>query len=245
MNINYHSVIRTSAFYDRYVMSGIDDYLEQLSNQHKTKQENINRAKTPSSSVSNNSMNTSDNNDIDSYLSELEGSTQKTTKSKLSSNNSSKSNQKDNTDDLLSAIENQYQTSQKSSVSSPDSKNKNNNLADNLLNDIEAKFTQNKRNQKTVSSTDSAIVDNSIQQILNHTNSKKQKIRQTKTVDNVSDIREKELGKQREVKQLERKAEEWLKNLDPDSDEGFWFEQFAMSYESRFQAAIEYVKALS
>jgi multidrug efflux pump subunit AcrA (membrane-fusion protein) len=39
-------------------------------------------------------------------------------------------------------------------------------------------------------------------------------------------------------------AEQWLKKLKPKSEEGRWFEEFACNYESRLEAAIDYLEAL-
>jgi hypothetical protein len=44
--------------------------------------------------------------------------------------------------------------------------------------------------------------------------------------------------------QLTEQAKEWLKRLHPKSEEGLWFEEFACNYESRLEAAIEYLEAL-
>lgn len=41
---------------------------------------------------------------------------------------------------------------------------------------------------------------------------------------------------------LEKKAEEWLKQLEPFSTEGLWFESFAKNYPSQLAAAIEYLQ---
>lgn len=41
-----------------------------------------------------------------------------------------------------------------------------------------------------------------------------------------------------------RRAQDWLKQLDPNSDEGFWFESFAINYPSKLDAALEYLDAL-
>ncbi|MCT7949191.1 hypothetical protein NG798_05270 [Ancylothrix sp. C2] len=68
-----------------------------------------------------------------------------------------------------------------------------------------------------------------------------------------------ELKKQEEIKQeqikqqqliaqqkkgLKKPAEEWLKKLDPLSEEGLWFEEFAYKYPSKLEAAIDYLQAL-
>jgi type I site-specific restriction-modification system R (restriction) subunit len=50
--------------------------------------------------------------------------------------------------------------------------------------------------------------------------------------------------KKRQRQTLSRNAEEWLKKLDPKSDEGFWFEEFSYSYPSKLEAAIDYLEAL-
>jgi hypothetical protein len=43
---------------------------------------------------------------------------------------------------------------------------------------------------------------------------------------------------------LEQKARRWLSNLNPQSEEGRWFEEFAYSYDSRVKAAMDYLEAL-
>lgn len=43
---------------------------------------------------------------------------------------------------------------------------------------------------------------------------------------------------------LTQEATEWLKTLNNCSDEGRWFAEFACSYSSRLEAAIEYLQAL-
>jgi len=41
-----------------------------------------------------------------------------------------------------------------------------------------------------------------------------------------------------------RQAQVWLKKLDKNSDEGFWFDRFAFKYDSRIEAAIDYLQAV-
>lgn len=43
---------------------------------------------------------------------------------------------------------------------------------------------------------------------------------------------------------LVQEAKEWLKNLNPRSEEGLWFEEFSYSYPSKLEAAIDYLQAL-
>jgi transposase len=43
---------------------------------------------------------------------------------------------------------------------------------------------------------------------------------------------------------LKSEAEQWLNQLKPRSEEGRWFAEFACNYESRLDAAVEYLEAL-
>ncbi len=43
---------------------------------------------------------------------------------------------------------------------------------------------------------------------------------------------------------LTQAAQQWLKQVDIRSEEGLWFEEFAYNYDSRLEAAIEYLEAL-
>jgi hypothetical protein len=49
---------------------------------------------------------------------------------------------------------------------------------------------------------------------------------------------------QRRKAALQQEAKEWLQKLNPKSDEGRWFEEFACSYESKLAAAIDYLQAM-
>ena len=50
--------------------------------------------------------------------------------------------------------------------------------------------------------------------------------------------------RQRRRQALTGKAQEWLTHLDPNSDEGLWFEEFSYSYSSKLEAAVDYLEAL-
>ncbi len=43
---------------------------------------------------------------------------------------------------------------------------------------------------------------------------------------------------------LKKEAKSWLKNLDPLSSEGLWFERFAEGYPSKLDAAVEYLQSM-
>ncbi len=61
---------------------------------------------------------------------------------------------------------------------------------------------------------------------------------------NLDEIRLIEQRQQQQKKQAIAQAQHWLKQLDPYSDEGLWFDQFAESYSDRLDAALDYLKAL-
>ncbi len=61
---------------------------------------------------------------------------------------------------------------------------------------------------------------------------------------NVDEIRLAEQRRQQQQKQAIAQAKKWLNQLQPYSEEGMWFDQFAESYPSRLDAAIDYLKAL-
>jgi hypothetical protein len=48
----------------------------------------------------------------------------------------------------------------------------------------------------------------------------------------------------RRREELSSIAQEWLAKLSAKSEEGRWFEEFACNYESRLEAAIDYLEAL-
>ncbi|MBD2042364.1 salt stress protein, Slr1339 family [Microcoleus sp. FACHB-672] len=56
-------------------------------------------------------------------------------------------------------------------------------------------------------------------------------------------IRQEKL-KQQQREAISKQAQAWLKTLDPLSDEGLWFEEFAYKYPSKQEAAIDYLQAL-
>lgn len=61
-------------------------------------------------------------------------------------------------------------------------------------------------------------------------------------------IREEQL-RQEQLKQQQRaalkvKAQAWLKKINPSSEEGLWFEEFACAYSNKLEAALDYLQAL-
>ncbi|MGB7440510.1 MAG: hypothetical protein WA919_05540 [Coleofasciculaceae cyanobacterium] len=77
---------------------------------------------------------------------------------------------------------------------------------------------------------------------------KRQEKQREKRLREEKERQEKQL-KEQQIQQKKREAlteqaTEWLKNLDLHSEVGLWFEEFAYSYPSKLDAAIDYLQAL-
>lgn len=86
-----------------------------------------------------------------------------------------------------------------------------------------------------------------VDNLLNSVKSEFEEIEQAERLQRERSQRE-EARRQEQLKQqrreaLAKRAQEWLKKLDPYSDEGFWFGQFAEHYASKLEAAIAYLEA--
>jgi multidrug efflux pump subunit AcrA (membrane-fusion protein) len=53
-----------------------------------------------------------------------------------------------------------------------------------------------------------------------------------------------ELRDRRRKEALREEAKTWLLKLNPQSEEGKWFQEFSYSYENKLQAAIDYLEAM-
>ena len=216
------------------IMNDIDDFLKDIESKHQKKSVPLNsQNKHP---ILSNSVESQDKNkdNIDSFLSDL---VQKKSNpspphdllSEIESNFSvkKKSIEPQKTPDLLVEIESKFSQQKTDSTE--------------ILTDIEANYQQK---QIKKSHNSNSIEANFLENIEANYKQKQAEIKQSQKTENLEEIRQKELQKQKEEKLLIRKAETWLKNLDPYSDEGFWFEQFALSYPSKLAAAMDYLKAL-
>lgn len=56
--------------------------------------------------------------------------------------------------------------------------------------------------------------------------------------------RREELRERKRQEGLRQQAQQWLTKLNPRSEEGKWFEEFSYSYESKLEAAIDYLEAM-
>lgn len=192
---------------------------------------------------------------VDDLLANIETKYQKT--ENLLSNQASllsgksesmKSKASNSIDSCLNEIEsnikqNKQKTSDSASVKKPSKESD----FDDVLAEIKAKFTQEKSVSSCASQAKSKtnVDENDLANIAKNFQAKRQQESEIKNQDKLKNIQQEELNKQRRRKQLTIKAQEWLKNLDSNSDEGFWFEQFAYSYENKLEAAIDYLEALN
>ncbi|MDY6783115.1 MAG: hypothetical protein SW833_11310 [Cyanobacteriota bacterium] len=156
-----------------------------------------------------------------------------------------------NTDDLLAQVKSNYNGKNKTANQDKTSP------TDNLLAEVKAEFDNKKTvarspkssfpGKSTASSPHptSERTDNLLAELKSEF--KKQNIEEDlqQTEKAQREIMQAEKERQQRRKALTRKAEMWLKGLDAYSDEGLWFEEFAYSYSSRLEAAIDYLEALT
>jgi hypothetical protein len=189
---------------------------------------------------------------IDDILAQFQAEyRQKSTSSKPSQPNSKPDN---SLDDALAQIEKDL----KDETPKPLKKERHSTQSDspainNLLNNLKTDFAAKKTNADNIDISFPTIqqpqqnkieIDNLLNQI--KTESQKQMtIAATQSnTQNIAAIQQQELNAQKQRRLNLQQAETWLKNLDPNSEEWLWFEQFAYSYESKVEAAIDYLKAL-
>lgn len=53
-----------------------------------------------------------------------------------------------------------------------------------------------------------------------------------------------ELREQKRQQAMQANAQQWLNKLNPNSEEGRWFEEFSYSYDTKLKAAIDYLEAM-
>ena len=97
---------------------------------------------------------------------------------------------------------------------------------ENLLADVRAEFEEREQAEKLKKQ----------QQLREEQLRKEQQLRD-------EEIKE-EQRRKRKQEALAQEATEWLKKINPRSEEGLWFEEFSYSYPSKLDAAIDYLTAL-
>lgn len=144
-------------------------------------------------------------------------------------------------DRLLAEAKAQFESEKNIEVSPVDRKEKAS-VTDDLITDVKTRFAL-KQTQPPQNPESSRVIAN-LQELQARYRQKQQADLEQNRIQQLKDIQIQEERRVRRQQALELRAREWLKQLDPHSDEGFWFEQFANSYDSKLQAAIEYLEAL-
>lgn len=83
-----------------------------------------------------------------------------------------------------------------------------------------------------------------ISQLQQEYQAKEQKEQELQQQEQLRQQKQQEQKEQRRKEALKEKAQQWLKKLEPNSEEGLWFEEFAYNYESKLVAAMDYLTAL-
>ncbi|AFY37979.1 hypothetical protein Lepto7376_1645 [[Leptolyngbya] sp. PCC 7376] len=141
-------------------------------------------------------------------------------------------------DEHLAAIESQFQQkpSQQSSapIATPKQHEKNDSLSVMLQSLEQDTVSQQLKHSQKNQEICHAIAD------LIETKRKKR----IDTSQNAKAIAAEEKKKREQQKYFRDKAEQWLQALDPISNEGMWFYEFAEAYKSPLDAAMDYLMAL-
>ncbi len=122
---------------------------------------------------------------------------------------------------------------------------------DSLLNEIQEEFKEpnasNQKNKRKSNYQHSKIKPHQIktknqnQNLISDLKQEFQIIQQQEIIEAQKQQQQKELRRQAA---LEKKARQWLNNLNLNSDEGLWFEEFSYAYETKLAAAIDYLQAM-
>ncbi|NES85124.1 MAG: hypothetical protein F6K10_28990 [Moorea sp. SIO2B7] len=157
-------------------------------------------------------------------------------------------------DDLLAEVKSEFEEKKKPEPAkvTPKPQNQPSSPINNLLADVKQEFEEKKASAKReppvppkrIPVGNQTSDNNLLGELKEEFEAKKQAEEEQKQQQLVREIQEKEQRKQRRRKALTRQAQDWLKNLDPNSDEGLWFEEFSYSYDSKLEAAIDYLEAL-
>jgi acetylglutamate synthase len=163
-------------------------------------------------------------------------------------------------DDLLAQIKTEYETEQQPQKSlpaqlKPQQEEQKTSLLDNLLaevkQEVEEQITKPKQdllsNHSDRSNSDifTLRLDSDLISQVQQEFQEKEKIEQQRQQQQLQEEKQRQQKQeQRRRQELEKQAKEWLKNLKPNSDESVWFTEFSYAYESKLEAAIDYLQAM-
>jgi hypothetical protein len=161
----------------------------------------------------------------------------------------------DEMEKLLAQLKAEYEQNERPQPASPSNSpstelTRSSSPIDNLLAEVKAELEQPRSDsQQPLQSTSPATVvpstDNTfLQDIQAEDREREQLERERQQQELLERQRQEEQRRQRKRQALRQQAQEWLKKLNPRSEEGIWFEEFSYSYENKLEAAIDYLEAL-
>lgn len=131
---------------------------------------------------------------------------------------------------------------------------------DNILAELKSEFTTKKPPEKKISPqkqvkptsvsrssskrSTPTYNDNLLAEIKGEYQAEIKAEQQRKQRELLEEQRREQAKEQRRRQALKKEAQEWLKTIDLKSDEGLWFEEFSYSYDSKLEAAIDYLQAI-
>ena len=164
-------------------------------------------------------------------------------------------------DELLAQLKTEYEPkkppSAKAEPKQPqkDLQNQSDRQLDSILSDLKTEFTQEKSPNQAKSPKSSAkpafkprstsdFNNNLLEDLKEEYQAKDKEAQQRKQQELQEQQRREEQKKQRRRQALREEAQKWLQNLDLNTDEGLWFEEFSYAYDSKLEAAIDYLEAI-
>ncbi|WP_009633938.1 salt stress protein, Slr1339 family [Synechocystis sp. PCC 7509] len=105
---------------------------------------------------------------------------------------------------------------------------------DNLLAEVQADF-QNQSTTPAALKNNPPIIESILAQVKTHYDEQDK----TRSQNEQQQLQAEQL---KQIEKLKIRAKSWLKQLDPLSTEGLWFEQFAEGYPTKLAAAINYLQ---
>ncbi len=105
---------------------------------------------------------------------------------------------------------------------------------DNLLIEVKEEFSNIQPPAKSLINN-SSVIDNILSQVKANYDEQDQ----ARSLNEQQQLQAKQL---KQIEMLKLHAQDWLKQLDPLSTEGLWFERFAEGYPTKLEAAINYLQ---
>lgn len=115
---------------------------------------------------------------------------------------------------------------------------------DSLLSEVEAEKSTNQQGSTKINqpSKNTDSLNNILSDLKKDYEAQERAEQQLKETQLKAEQKRQQQLKQQEAEKLQQSAIAWLKELDPLSSEGLWFDSFAEKYDSKLAAAIAYLQ---